>query len=136
MLGNKTFEFNVTIMVVICGRNSDDMFFLTRDGGIEINHVGFPNRGQGGLYYYAWQGVCADSKEEFDDFGRNYIDRLFIRFCEAVFGIVMGKEETFKSLSCKKVEDRYIARLELSGEILESELTEMVTLLERRCRAL
>ena len=122
-------------MVVICGRNSDDMFFLTRDGDVEITSYDYPERKKGGLYHYAWQGIETNSQEELDAFGRNYTDRLFIRLCDTVFGMVMGKEDTFKSLSCKKVGDQYVVRLELSDETLELELTEMIAVLEQRCRA-
>ena len=122
-------------MVTICGRNSDDMFYLTRDGDIEITLVGFHPYKIGGLYHYAWQSICAYSKEEFDEFGRNDTDRLFIRFCQAVFNIVPWNWEgknMFKFLSCKKDGDKYIARLELSDETLEMELAEIVVLLEQR----
>ena len=118
-------------MVTICGRNSDEMFFLTRDGDIEIIQVGYPKYVHGGLYHYARQSIEADSKEEFDAFGRNYTDRLFIRLCDAVFGYVMGKEDTFKSLSCRKDGERYIARLELTGMTLEYELGFMVDLVTK-----
>jgi hypothetical protein len=47
----------------------------------------------------------------------------------------MCKEETFRLLSCKKDNDRYIARLELTDETLEMELGEMVAFLEERLRA-
>jgi hypothetical protein len=127
-------------MTTICGRNKDGLFFLTRDGDIEITSVGFPDQGQKGLAHYEQQYVCAYSKEEFDEFGLNHTDRLFIRHCAAVFDIVKWVDEdegkyTFKSLSCKKISDwqgeRYIARLELSGMTLEYELGFMVELIEK-----
>jgi len=92
-------------MAVICSRNSDEMFFLTRDGDIEVSFVGFVPCNKGGLYWYARQSVCADSKDEFDEFGRNYTDRLFIRFCDLVFDIVEWEDRSsvFKRLSCKKL---------------------------------
>ena len=120
-------------MVTICDRNSDEMFFLTRDGDIEITSFGFPDRGQKGIAHYEQQYIHAYSKEELDVYGRNYTDRLFIRFCAVVFDIVLREEITkFRLLSCKKDGDRYIARLELTDEILEMELGEMVTELEQR----
>ena len=123
-------------MVNICGRNSDDMFFLTRDGNVVITDVGYPgSKGydyrSGTLYYYARQSVQANSNEDVDEFGRNYIDRLFIRLCDAVFGRVMGKEETFVSLSCENTGENYEVRLELTDEILEMGLAEMVALFEK-----
>jgi hypothetical protein len=84
---------------------------------------------------YAWQYICSNTKEEFDEFGRNYTDRLFIRFCAAVFDIVdWDKEENskFKTLSCKKNGEGYIAHFELTDETLEMELCAMVELLEQR----
>ena len=124
-------------MTTICGRNSDDMFCLTRDGDIEITSTGYPgSKGhayhKGSLYYYARQGIEADSKEELDAFGRNITDRLFIRLCECVFGFVMGKEDTFKSLSCRKSDNgKYIARLEMVGMTFEYDLGFMVELIEK-----
>jgi len=119
-------------MVTICGRNSDDMFFLTRDGDVEVTFVEFLHCGRGGLYWYARQYILSNSKEEFDEFGRNYTDRLFIRFCAAVFDIVGWDENSsFKLLSCKKNGNQFIARLELTEVTLEMELSEMVTYLEK-----
>ena len=57
------------------------------------------------LGWYAWQGICLTCKEEFDEFGRNRIDRLFIRLCAAVFDTIdfeNGENSRFKSLSCKR----------------------------------
>jgi len=137
-------------MTVICGRNSDEMFYLTRDGDVEVTCVGFIHREKsdlfhcvkGGLYWYAWQAICEQrgisdyTEEEFDEFGRNYTDRLFIRFCASVFDQVEWDDNNtnFKSLSCKKKGEQYIARLELTDETLEMELSEMVALLEQRFR--
>jgi hypothetical protein len=136
-LGKETIKFWVIIMVTICGRNSDELFHLTRDGDVEATYLGFPNarKNVGSLYHYAWQYTCSESKEEFDEFGRNYTDRLFIRFCASAFENVdwdKGENSKFKYLSCKKVGDDYIARLELTDETLEMELGAMVELLERR----
>ena len=110
------------------------MFYLTRDGDVEVTFVGFPNMDMvGGLYHYAWQSICAYTTEEFDEFGRNRIDRLFIQFCQAVFNLVDWEENgSFKKLSCKKVGDQYMARLELVDETLQMELSEIVQVLEKR----
>ena len=128
-------------MVTICGRNSDEMFFLTRHGDIEITEVGYPKYVKGGLYHYARQSIQADSKEELDAFGRNHTDRSFIRLCDAVFGMVMGKEDTFKSLSCKKEENAYVeegylyhVRVGIGNEVLDGELSVMVELYEERAK--
>ena len=126
-------------MVEICGRNSDEMFYLSRDGDIEITFLGFINahltrNGLYGLYWYARQSICASSKEELDEFGRNHTDRTFILLCDAVFNIAGcdDKNTSFKSLSCKKQGEQYIARLELTDETLEMEMSEMIPVLHRR----
>jgi len=125
--GNKT-------MVTICDRNSDDMFFLSRDGDIEITSYGYPKLEDGSLYYYADQ-VWLGGREIPDNFGRNQTDILFIRLCHIVSLYLLGQEDTFKLLSCKKVGDQYVARLELTGMTLEYELEFMVELIEKMCSA-
>jgi len=127
-------------MTTLCGRNSDDMFFLTKTYTVEITTIGYPGNdgypySNESLCHYAWQGIKADSTEELDMFGRNRTDRLFIQMCELVFGLVMGNEDTFKSLSCKKENDHYTAKLELTSETIEMELTEMVKELQHRAAA-
>ena len=125
-------------MKTIGGLNSENMFFLTRDGDIEITTVGFPKRENGGLYDYARQVIDVRSQEEFDVFGRNLIDRQFIRLCLLVFGYLANKENAFHSLSCKKVDDVYAVVLTLNVEIngrkmlqeTEAELSNMVLLVE------
>ena len=119
-------------MKTILGWNKDNMFFLTRDGDIEITQYGYPKYEVGGVYHYSRQGVLAETEEELDEFGRNCTDRQFIRLCGFVFGLLMNKENTFQSLSCKKIDDQYIARLELTDETLEMELSEMIPFLAQR----
>jgi hypothetical protein len=116
--------------------NKDNMFFLTRDGDIEITEYDK-------LFYYGNQCLADGSrvKEEPDVFGRNYTDKLFIQLCIIVHIHLVYAPNTFQSLSCKKVGERYEVRLELLGdqftgdETLEMELSEMVALFEERCRA-
>ena len=117
------------------GWNPDNMFFLTRDGDIEIFHS--DDEWEWGLFHYVNQVITDESfKEKSDHFGRNYTDNLFIRFCFAVHMYWVQNKEmfSFQSLSCKKVGDQYIARLVLSNETLEMELSEMVVLLEERLK--
>jgi len=121
------------------GWNADNMFFLTRDGDVEITEVGFPPEkfpDVKGLFYYGNQvlqnhGTKSDDPE-FDIFGRNRIDRQFIHLCLSVFGLTMDIEDAFISLSCKKVDDKYAVRLQLTDETLEAELPEMIQLVEER----
>ena len=123
------------IMKTIGGWNSENMFFLTRDGDIEITTFGYPKCENGGLYHYYRQGIDVQNLNELDEFGRNRIDRQFIRLCGFVFGYLMNNENTFQSLSCKKVGDQFVARLELTGMTLEYELEFMVELIEKMCSA-
>jgi hypothetical protein len=112
------------------------MFFLTRDGDIEILHS--DDEWEWGLFNYANQCLYEHNciTEELDVFGRNFTDKLFRRLCTLSHIIWVGckKVVSFQSLSCKKVNDQYIARLELSNETLEMELSEMVALLEQRLK--
>ena len=116
--------------------NKNNKFFLTRDGDIEILHS--DDRWEWELFHFVDQqhGVRMED-EELDMFGRNYTDKLFIRLCYVVHGYViftLKRSNPFQSLSCKKVGDQYIARLVLSNETLEMELSEMVALLEKRMK--
>ena len=127
-------------MRTIFGWNADNMFFLTRDGDIEITTVGFPKSAEpepGTLYHYANQCLLdrkLDDKDANDEFGRNYTDKMFIRLCETVFVYLTGKEDTFRSLTCRKDGEKYIARLQVTGMTLEYELEFMVELVEKMCR--
>lgn len=106
------------------GWNKDNVFFLTKSEYVEIASINE-------VFNYSNQCLLP-CEEELDGFSRNRTDRLFIRLCNRVD--LFCTEDTFKSLSCKKDGDRYIARLELSDKTLELELTEMVELLEQRNR--
>jgi hypothetical protein len=113
-------------------KDTENLFFLTRDGKIEITEYDK-------LFYYAnqWLYPC---KEELDDFGRNRTDRAFIRLCLLVN--LFCAEDTFKSLVCEWDGERYIVRLRfisltrqgLDDETLELELelAAMVAHLEER----
>jgi hypothetical protein len=111
--------------------NKDNVFFLTKEGHVEVTAYGHPKLEDGSLYWFADQSWHGNSGVP-DGFGRNQIDIWFVQLCNTLFGYLMCKEETFRLLSCKKDNDRYIARLELTDETLEMELGEMVELLEKR----
>jgi len=105
--------------------DKDKFFFLTRDGDIEVTEYDK-------LFYFGNQCLAGSRvTEQIDEFGRNYTDKLFIRLCLIAHIYLVGKEDTFKSLSCRKDGERYIARLELVGMTLEYELGFMVDLVER-----
>jgi hypothetical protein len=113
--------------------NKDNMFFLTRACAIEIPHS--DDEWEHGLFHYANQCSLPGGHlvADLDEFGRNQIDKLFIRLCLIVHIYVMGNDDVkFKRLSCKKIGARYVTRLEFSNETLEMELPEMVALLEQR----
>jgi len=125
-------------MFSLFGWNADNMFFLTRDGDIEITEVGMPPKDLPaikGLFYYGNQVLQNNGTKpndpEFDVFGRDRIDRQFIRLCEL---LTCGNEDAFESLSCKKVDDKYIARVQFIDETLEAELLDMITLVEERIK--
>lgn len=71
-------------------------------------------------------------KETLDKFGRNYLDKMFVQLCIYIYNPT--KKHEFKSLSCKKVGDEYMVRLERGDEILEMELLAMVALFEEQYR--
>jgi len=103
------------------GWNKDNMFFLTRDNPVEITSVEDLSR-------YANQCLF-DVKEEPDEFGRNYIDKMFIGLCMELDAFVTCTHEpdvVFKSLSCEKIGDEYMACVKYDDVILEMELVKMV----------
>jgi hypothetical protein len=110
--------------------NKDNIFFLTREEYVEVTAYGHPKLEDGSLYYYScqiWYGYDGIS----DEFGRNEIDRQFVLLCNNLFVYFSGQEE-FKSLSCKKIGERYVVRLESSKETLEMGLSEMIDLFDER----
>jgi len=125
-------------MRTISGWNADNMFFLTRDGDITILHSdeeeSNPTLHEPVLFRYsnqvAWE---RPPKDTIDEFGRNYIDKMFIRLCEIVH--VLAAWHAFKSLSCRKIDDVYIARLEWDDEVIEMELCAMVNDLSQRYKS-
>ena len=111
----------------------DNMFFLTRDGDIEISHS--DDDWEHCLFHYANQVSLPGCHlvEGVDEFGRNRIDRLFIRLCVLIHVyVICNTEIMFKSLSCKKDGSEYRVHLELNNETLEQSLAEMVSVFERR----
>jgi hypothetical protein len=122
-------------MVTRFGWNSDNMFFLTRDGDIEILHS--DDDWEWDIFNYANQCLMENRiSEKVDVFGRNYIDKLFIRLCLLIhlyWCYVKDHGVAFKLLACNKIDDNYIVRVVFSNETLEMELSEMAVLFEERC---
>ena len=127
----------VQVKVISKQQIKDGLFFLTRDGDVEIRHsAGNKTVDEPALFHYANQWLAERPlTKDIDEFGRNYTDKLFIRLCIVVLNyvnVILPYPHTFVALSCKKVGEQYVAKLELSNETLEMELAEMVALLEAR----
>jgi len=110
-------------------------FLLTRDHTVEITTVGggyddVPIAEKGCLFHYAnqclpWRDDL--SNEEVDEFGRNFLDRTFIRLCMTLHDDVhLSKPpKVFKSLVTRKDGDRYMVRVRYDDVDLEMEVVEM-----------
>jgi len=107
--------------------NVEKMFFLTKTDGVEISS--FEE-----VFNCGNQCLLNPRRPdlEFDRFGRNYTDRLFVELCMTIYILFHDEERRFKSLFCKKVGDQYSVRLKLSDEIFEMELSEMIATLAQR----
>jgi hypothetical protein len=100
------------------GWNADNMFFLTRDHPIEITEVDK-------LFYYGNQALF-DVKDGLDEFGRNYIDKIFISLCLGLHIFFSPPSNAaFKSLIAWKDGDNYIARLRYNEVDMEKEIVVM-----------
>ena len=111
--------------------DKNNMFFLTRDGTPVIEITEYDK-----LFYYGNQRLLDGScvRNETDEFGRNYTDKLFIRQCLLVHMCLVYEPERFKSLTCKNVDGIYYAKVELTGDIVEGELSHVVDVFEERCK--
>jgi len=114
------------------GWNKTNMFFLTRDGAIAVTDF---------EEVFNLSNQCLlPCGEELDSFGRNQIDRMFIRLCNRIDLYVKGSDGCieFESLQCQKIGDLYWVRLVLMGdqftgnETLDEPLDELLGLLEKR----
>lgn len=119
--------------------DKDNVFFLTREGRVEIISYGYPKLEDGSLYYYADQ-VWLGGDQIPDKFGRNQIDSLFIRLCYRLSIYLLGKEDTFKSLRCEKIaangtdDEYYRVWLELTNETQSLSLAGMIEYLEQQMK--
>ena len=109
--------------------DKEKMFFLTRTDGVEI--TSFEE-----VFNCGNQALLDPRRPDldFDRFGRNYTDRQFVELCMTIYLLFICEEGQFQHLSCRKVGEQYIVRLELSNETLEMELSEMVALLPQRIK--
>jgi len=110
-------------------------FLLTRDHTVEITTVGcdygdVPMYEKGCLFHYANQCMPPHenlSKDEVDEFGRNFLDRTFIRMCMKLHSFVDRPEpnkKAFHSLTTRKDGDRYMVRVRYDDVDLEMEVVE------------
>ena len=107
-------------------------FLLTRDHTVEITSVGggyddVPMYEKGSLFHYANQceGMRdTEPNEKVDRFGRNYLDRLFVRLCLYIY-LYVFPDNPFKSLTSRKDGDRYMVRVQYDDVDLEMEVVEM-----------
>ena len=107
-------------------------FFLTRDHNVEITTMGggygdVPIHEKGCLFFYANQVMYQKPSSEIDNFGRNYLDQLFIDLCAGIHVFVYCSEprKVFKSLTTRKEGDRYLVRLQYDDMEMEMEVEEM-----------
>ena len=101
-------------------------FLLTRDHTVEITETGEDDYNKKGtLFFYANQ--CAvRPKEEIDEFGRNYLDQMFIGLCVQLRCFICLPEppKAFHSLTTLKDGDRHMVRVRYDDVDLEMEVVE------------
>ena len=103
-------------------------FLLTRDHAVEITETGDGDYDKKGtLFFYTNQVGRHHPSEEVDEFGRNYLDQVFIALCIQVQCLVVFPTEPkiFKSLTTRKERDKYLVRLQYDDVDLEMEVEEM-----------
>lgn len=107
-------------------------FLLTRDHTVEITTMGggyddVPMYEKGSLFHYANQVLYQQPRNEIDNFGRNYLDQVFISLCCGLHVFLMCSEpqKVFKSLTTRKEGDKYLVRLQYDDVDMEMEVEEM-----------
>jgi len=111
--------------------NVEKMFFLTKTDGVEISSFEEAfNCGNQALHDPQRPDL------EFDRFGRNYTDRLFVELCMTIYILFLGEECRFKFLSCKWYARTgiWVARLKLQDEEFVFELNAIIPFLAQRFR--
>ena len=103
-------------------------FLLTRDHTVEITETGEDDYNKKGtLFFYANQVAMRHPNKEIDEFGRNYLDQVFLALCIRVQEMVVfsATPKMFKLLTTRKEGDKYIVRVQYDDEDLEMEVKEM-----------
>jgi hypothetical protein len=85
---------------------------------------------KGSLFFYGNQVLMGSRPrplEEVDEFGRNYLDQVFIGLCLhlSIFLYNVDSPKAFHSLTTRKDGDRYMVRLEYDDVVLEMEVEAM-----------
>ena len=115
-------------------------FLLTRDHTVEITKVGGGHDGfsENRLFHYGSQGLTCRPVEEIDDYGRNYLDQVFIALCRCVEAFVAFFEpcKDFKLLTTRKEGDKYMVRVQYDDVDLEMEVGEMYNYFVEKVNAL
>jgi hypothetical protein len=107
--------------------DKEKMFFLTKTEQVEI--TSFEE------LFNCGNQCPIDHNVEVDRFGRNLIDQSFVHLCDMIYLYLSCKADSFKSLSCKRVGDKYAVCLLLRDETLEMELNEMLAEIVKRNKA-
>ena len=112
--------------------NQNNMFFLTRDHPVSINVIGdgysdnVPVNAPGSLLYYGNQ-VLVGEVNQTDEFGRNAIDRAFIKLCTLCHLFLIRKGYTFQHLTVEKEGDEFIVEFNYNRNYsIKMELTEIL----------
>lgn len=109
--------------------NKDNMYFVTRGIPVEITSIEE-------VFNYGNQCLL-DRRDEVDQFGRCYLDKMFITLCIFVHfyfdSTTIKSTAMFRSLSCQKEGDNYVVRVQYDDKVLEMELLEMVRHFEQLC---
>ena len=117
------------IEIWIKNRGWDGKFFLlTRDHTVEITETGEDDYDKKGtLFFYTNQVAMRHPQKEVDEFGRNYIDQVFLALCIRIHDSVhLSKPpKAFHSLTTRKDGDRYMVRVRYDDVDLEMEVVEM-----------
>ena len=109
-------------------------FLLTRDHTVEITTVGggyddVDIYEKGSLFHYANQVLYLNEplEKQPDEFGRNYLDRVFIALCTQLHCFLMLRKPNivFKSLVTRKEDDKYIARVQYDDIDVEMDVEAM-----------
>ena len=102
-------------------------FLLTRDHTVEITETGEDDLNKKGtLFFYSNQVAMYHPQKEVDEFGRNYIDQVFMALCIRIYNFITFPvpPKVFHSLTTRKDGDLYFVRVRYDDVDLEMEVVE------------